>query len=252
MLDRIKKKQLLGFKEFVQNMETTSGPKRVQIFMAGVLEDPIYMDWVMKNIRSFGDVLKLPSEEIEKVLMSQEQLMQLFAKSIIKENLDPLDLLPRLGGKIKDELSYLGQVSDQEVDSAKAYILKITRKFQMEELILGFDWKLPPQDVFFSKARRDGPDKIHFDNGILAAEGEYLKAKRVGPWKHYYDSGKLLAEGEYLDGLKVGEWSFYFGNGELKSQGKYLQDQKHGLWKEWDRNGNVTELKYREGVKVDS
>ena len=146
MLDRIKKKQLLGFKEFVQNMETTAGPKRVQIFMAGVLEDPIYMDWVMRNIRTFSDLLKLPSEEIEKVLMSQEQLLQLFAKSIFKENLDPLELLPRLGGKLKDEISYLGEISDQECglflaifvnDRARCHLYEIALHEHQDALDIG-------------------------------------------------------------------------------------------------------------------
>jgi len=250
MLDRIKKKQLIGFKEFVVNMETTPASKRVHIFMTGVLEDPIYMDWVMKNIKNFSHVLQLPSEDIEAVLMIQEQLLTLFAKSIVKENIDPLELLPRLGSKVKDEISYLGEISDQEIASARSYILKMTRKLQMEEKIHGFDWLLPPQDVFFNKHIKDGVEKIFFDNGVLAAEGEYSKAKRVGYWKHNYDNGKILAEGEYLDGLKVGTWVFYYSNGQIKSQGKYLNDQRHGLWQEWDRNGVLTEVKYREGVKI--
>lgn len=250
MLDRIKKKQLIGFKEFVQNMETTAGPKRIHIFMTGVLEDPIYMNWVMKNIKNFSNVLTLPSEEIEAVLMLQEQMISLFAKAIKKEEVDPLELLPRLGNRVRDELSYIGELSDQEIDSAKAYILKMTRQLQMEERIRGFDWQLPPQDVFFNKQVKDGRVQILFENGILAAEGDCLKGKRVGYWKHNYDNGKLLAEGEYIDGLKVGTWVFYYSNGNVKSQGKYLNDQKHGLWQEWDRQGVMTELKYREGVKV--
>lgn len=250
MLDRIKKKQLIGFKEFVQNMETTPATKRVHIFMTGVLEDPIYMNWVMKNIKSFADVLKLPSEDIEAVLLIQEQLITIFAKSILNESIDPLVFLPRLGGRVKDELSYLGEISEQEIASARSYILKMTRKLQMEEKIIGFDWLLPPQDVFFNKHIKDGHEQVYFDNGMLAAEGEYSKAKRVGYWKHNYDNGKLLAEGEYLDGLKVGTWVFYYSNGNIKSQGKYLNDQKHGIWQEWDRNGVLSEFKYREGVKL--
>lgn len=250
MLDRIKKKQLIGFKEFVQNMEITPSSKRMHIFMTGVLEDPIYMNWVMKNIKGFSHVLSLPSEDIEAVLMIQEQMITIFAKSICKDNVDPLELLPRLGNRVKDEISYLGDLSDQEINSAKLYILKMARQLQMDEKIHGFDWQLPPQDVFFNKHIKDGHEKIFFENGILAAEGEYSKTRRVGYWKHNYDNGKILAEGEYLDGLKVGTWVFYYSNGNIKSQGKYLNDQKHGVWQEWDRNGLMTEIKYREGVRI--
>ncbi|HLT22880.1 MAG TPA: hypothetical protein VKZ84_05535 [Bacteriovoracaceae bacterium] len=250
MLDRIKKKQLNGFKEFVQNMEITSSSKRIHIFMTGVLEDPIYMNWVMKNIKNFSHVLELSSEDLEAVLMFQEQMVGIFAKSIAKEDIDPLSLLPRLGNRVRDELSYLGDLSPQEIDSARFYMIKMTRKLQMEEKITGFNWLLPPQDVFFNKHIKDGKEQIFFDNGNLAAEGEYAKAKRIGYWRHNYDTGKILAEGEYLDGLKVGTWVFYYGNGEIKSQGKYMHDQKHGTWQEWDRNGVMTEIKYREGVRI--
>lgn len=250
MLDRIKKKQLNGFKEFVQNMETTAGPKRVQIFMAGVLEDPIYMDWVMKNIKSFSDVLKLSSDDLEAVLLQQEQMIGIFSKSIFKEELDLVELLPRLSNRVRDELSYLGELDSVDIESSKGYILKMARKLQMEEKIRGFDWKLPPQELFFSKHIKDGIEKTFFDNGILAAEGEYSKGRRVGYWRHNYDTGKILAEGEYLDGLKVGTWFFYYGNGDIKSQGKYLQDQRHGTWQEWDRLGNENVIKFREGVRV--
>ena len=68
MLERIKKKQLDGFREFVVSLETTSMQSRGQIFTSGVLEDPLYMSWVMKNIRTYEDFLKLPADEIEKVL----------------------------------------------------------------------------------------------------------------------------------------------------------------------------------------
>src|SRR5690606_21794084 len=155
MLDRIKKKQLNGFKEFVQNMEITSSSKRIHIFMTGVLEDPIYMNWVMKNIKNFSHVLELSSEDLEAVLMFQEQMVGIFAKSIAKEDIDPLSLLPRLGNRVRDELSYLGDLSPQEIDSARFYMIKMTRKLQMEEKITGFNWLLPPQDVFFNKHIKD-------------------------------------------------------------------------------------------------
>lgn len=254
MLGRIKKRQFDGFKEFVQNMEITGIQSRTQIFTAGVLEDPLYMGWVMKNIRTFDDFIKLPSEEIEAVLMGQEQMMSLFAKSLFdaKEStiMDLESSLPRLMSKFKDELSYLKEVTPQERDSARYYILKTARKLQSEEIIHGFHWNLPPQDVFFNKTFKDGVGQIFFESGILAAEGEFQKGRRIGYWKHNYDSGKLLAEGEYFDGLKSGTWVFYYGNGNIKAQGKYYNDLKHGLWKEWDRRGNLSEVEYKEGVKV--
>jgi len=254
MLDRIKKGQLEGFKEFVQSMEITGPQTRQQIFTSGVLEDPIYMDWVMKNLKTFDDFVSLPSEEIEKVLLSQDQIISMFAKIVHGYPEDKLlaieNVLPRLMSRFKDELSYLKEVTPAEKDSAKFYLVKTTRKLQHEEKIHGFLWKLPPPDVLFNRQFRDGHNTIIFENGITAAEGTYLKGKRFGPWVHNYDTGKMLAEGDYSDGLKSGFWTFYYGSGAIKAKGKYKSDLKHGRWEEWDRSGGRLEVDYSEGVKV--
>lgn len=253
MLDRIKKKQIEGFKDFVISMETSGGQTRGQIFTAGLLEDPVYMSYVMRNIKTFDDFLKLDSDDIDIVLGSQEQILTLFAKCFHNGPADKLQelesIIPRLISRFKDELSYLKEVAPSEIEGAKFYIMKVARKFQKEEKINGFRWQLPPQDIYYPKQIKDGVTKIFFENGSVAAEGIYLKGKRMGDWKHFYETGKLLAEGDYFDGLKSGVWKFYYSNGNLKSEGKYKADQKHGMWKEYDRNGAITEVEYNEGLK---
>ena len=253
MLDRIKRRHFEGFKEFVLNMETTGSTTRQQILMAGILEDPVFMTYVMKNVRTFDDFLNLPSDEMDKVLMHQDQLMGVFAKCIFgmpDEKIMALEgMIPKFFGRIKDELSYLKEVTPGEKEGAKYYILKIVRKLQMSEAINGFRWDHPPQELFHPKVWKDGKAQIYFESGVLAAEGEIAKGKRNSFWKHHYDTGKLLAEGEYVDGLKTGVWVFYYGNGNIKSQGRYRQDLKQGKWKDWDRNGSMSETEYNEGVK---
>lgn len=253
MLDRIKKKQIEGFKEFVINMDTTGTEKRVQIFTAGVLEDPLFMNYVMKNIKTFQDLLELDSDDLDKLVLSQEQILTLFAKSLYSsKELETFSIeanLPHLTSRFRDELSYIKELSPKEQDGARIYILKLARKMQMEEKIKGFSWVLPPQDIYYPKTYKDGPLKILFENENIALEGEIKKGRRAGVWKHYYDNGKLLAEGDYQDGIKAGEWKFYYGNGELKSQGKYRDDSKNGSWQEWDRSGNCVEVDYIDGIR---
>lgn len=253
MLDRIKRRHFDGFKEFVLNMETTGSTTRQQILMAGILEDPVFMTYVMKNVRTFEDFLNLPSDEMDKVLSHQEQLIGVFAKCIFgmeDEKIMALEgMVPKFFGRIKDELSYLKEVTPGEKEGARYYILKIVRKLQMSEFINGFRWEHPPQELFHPRVWKDGKCQIFFESGVLAAEGDISKGKRNSFWKHHYDSGKLLAEGEYLDGLKSGVWVFYYGNGNIKSQGRYRQDLKQGQWKEWDRSGTMSQAEYSEGVK---
>lgn len=253
MLDRIKKKQFAGFKEFVLNMETTSPSTRQQILIAGILEDPVFMTYVMKNVRTFDDFMNLSTDEIDQVLLHQEQLLGVFAKCLYGLPEDKITTLsqdlPKFYSKIKDELSYLKEVSASEKEGAKNYILKIVRKLQMQESINGFKWHLPPQDLFHPKVFKDGKTEIFFESGVLAAEGETEKGKRAGAWKHFYDSGKLMAQGQYLDGLKTGVWIYLYGNGKDKMQGRYRDDLKQGEWKEWDRNGVESSSIYNDGVK---
>lgn len=255
MLDRIKRGQLDGFKEFVLSMEITASSVRQNIFVNGVLEDPVYMDWVMKNLKTFDDFLTLPSDDITTVLASGNQIMSVFAKAVWGSSQETIlsfeSVFPRLMSKFKDELSLIQNTSPAEKESARFYIVKTARKLQAEDKIGGFDWKLPPQDVFQFKTFKDGIVKIYFDSGVLAAEGGYLKGKRFGTWKHFYDSGKVLGEGDYSDGLKTGLWQLYYGNGGPRGKGKFKADLKHGRWVEWDRRGNEAEVDYNEGVKVE-
>lgn len=253
MLDRIKKRQTDGFKEFVISMETTGSTTRGQIFTVGVLEDPVFMSFVMKNIKTFDDFLTLDSDDIETVLFSQEQLMGIFAKCLWtgpQTDVTHLEkILPKVISKVRDELSYISALTPSEKEGAKFYLMKVARKLQMEEKIQGFKWNLPSQDIYYPKQHKDGEVEVFFENGVMAAKGSYSKGKRFGSWKHFYETGALLAEGDYQDGLKVSNWTFFYSNNKIKAFGKYKEDLKHGLWKEYDRNGNETDVEYFEGVK---
>lgn len=253
MLDRIKRKQEAGFKEFVLNIETTGATKRAQIFTSGVLEDPIFMGWALKNIRTFNDFLELSSDDIDTVLKNQDQMMPVIAKCVFgatpEEMLKVEGVLNRYTSRLRDEISYLKDVTPAEKESSKFFLLKTTRKLQMEERIIGFPWKMPPRDIFFPKSFKDGDVQIKYENGTVAAEGKIEKGKREGAWNHYYENGSKLADGEYRLGLKHNYWHFYYSNGKVKSEGRYREDLKHGIWKELDRNDAVTESEYVEGVK---
>ena len=257
MLERIKKKQWDGFKEFVESMEVTSAGPRSYIVLNGILEDPRFMSWVTKNLRHFKDFLELPSDEIEQVVATSESMVKVVAKALESTDAEGLQqyapIFPKVFGKIRDEIGLLQQVSPAERESARFFLLKTARKLQRQEAIQGFRWQLPPQEIFLEKPTlKNGVQQIFFDAGNLAAEGELLKGKRIGKWHHFYDNGKLLAEGEYFEGLKTGPWNFYFGNGQPRSQGKFKQDVRQGEWIERDREGNSVVVTWKDGKKVET
>ena len=250
MMERVRKRKADGFKEFVASMESSAPNSRTQILTVGFLEDPVYMTYVLKNIRTFEDFLNLSSDDICKVLSGQDQLIRILSKCLHppddKKLRELQSAIPHLMGRLRDELSLLKEVSDQEKEAAAVHILKLVRKFQAEERIQGFTWILPPENIYTSKRFEDGECKIYFENHSLAAQGFVLKGKRSGEWKHFYDNGKVFAEGAYVNGLKIGNWVFFYGNGKKRAQGNFSDDEKQGIWKEWDRLGKETEKKFSE------
>ena len=252
MLERIKKRQFDGFKEFVLNLETSAVKSRNHILSLAILEDPVFMTYVIKNIRTFDDFMKLPTYEIEAVLSHQDQILTLFAKCFFgmpEESVLSLQTItPKYFARIKDEFSYLKDLNLIESESAKFHIIKLVRKLQTDDQIAGFFWHLPPLNIFQLKSHQDGPAEIYFESGILAAQGSYLKSKREGHWKHFYDTGNLFAKGDYENGLKTGEWTYYFKNGEPKARGLFNEDLRHGLWTEWDRSGLAQINTFKSGV----
>jgi hypothetical protein len=255
MLDRIKKRQWDGLKDFVESIEVTGASQRQMILINGILEDPIFMRWVTKNVRNFSDFLQLSSDEIAAVVRSSEAMISVMAKALPLRDENDIQnfapIFPNFFGKLRDEVSYLKDVPSAERESAQYFIIRTVRKLQKEEQIAGFKWHLPPQDVFFEKnTKKEGMISITFDDGTIAAEGEILKSNRIGIWRHFYDNGRILAEGSYQEGIKTGAWKFYFGNGEKRSEGRYLNDLRHGKWSEWDRDGNVKVTDWVEGKKT--
>lgn len=255
MLDRIKKRQLDGLKDFVESIEVTGALQRQQIVMNGILEDPIFMRWVTRNVRTFDDFLKLSSDEIDLVVRASDAMLSVIAKALPVLGPDDVqkyeECFPRVLRKLRDEVSFLKDVPAPEREAAQFFVLKTVRKLQREEAIAGFAWHLPPAEVFQEQASaKEGTVSISFEDGTVALEGEVLRGKRIGIWRHYYDNGRLLAEGNYQEGVKTGPWRFYFGNGDLRSEGKYLNDLRHGVWKEYDRTGEVRVSEWSEGKKV--
>ncbi len=254
MLERIKKRQYVGFKEFVINLETTNLKNRIHIVNLAILEDPVFMTYALKNMKSYEDIILLPSFELEKIFNGNDQIVTLFAKSLVGSSDQHLinlkNVLPHYFKKISDEFNYLNGISSTEIEGARLHLIKIVRKLQLEEQINGFSWRLPPLEIFNLKIPNEGLNQIFFETGILAAEGLIFKTKREGDWKHFYETGKLFAQGEYSDGLKSGCWTYYFGDGSLRSRGFYNDDLKQGVWLEWDKNGEVTEAHYKDNLKI--
>lgn len=256
MLTRLKKKELDGFKEFVCNLETTPETRRKEILQLAALEDPIYASWVMKNMASANDVLKLSSDQIDKVIKTLPNGLNVLAKafynsekvSFIKEQVLSRYML----SDFEEFYAAISSLKKSEQEGSQFLLLKVVRDLQRKEEIEGPFWSLPPISLMNEEKLdvMNGDVEIKFDNGKVAAKGSVLKGDRHGIWEHYFENAQLMAKGFYRAGLKNGSWEFWYLNGKVKAKGSFKDDNKHGDWIEFDSTGTETLAKYEYGKKL--
>jgi hypothetical protein len=258
MLSRIKRREIEGFKDFVKNLEITAESRRKEIIQVAVLEDPIFMTWVMRNLIDASEIIKLSSDQVEKVLKALPNGLQVLAKAFF--NTKEIDfikdqVLPRYMVKEFEEyLAAISQLKKAEQEGAQFLIVKMARYLQEKEDIYGPPWMFPSAELMADDKMKSftGMAEIKFENNVIAARGQIIKNNRQGIWDHYFENGKIMARGSYEQGMKEGPWQFWYLNGKLKAEGAFKYDSKHGLWKEFDQEGNVNVVQYEEGKRLDS
>ncbi len=255
-LTKHKKLGLKGFKTFVKNLELFPEETVKTIISVGLLEDPVYIKWALKNKVGFHYFLKLDYESVLKVISKLGRSgLQLIVFAIKDHELEDEFLKKNMTEKVLfeyEELSKYTLVTEQESNIGKFRIMEVMLELEMNYEIPSFAWDLPSLEVMQGKSHRLGKDGSYLQkylNGNIALEGQLIHMLREGSWRHYYPNGSLMAEGIYLQGEKNGNWDFYHPDGSRKSVGSYKEDLKNGKWIEY-ANGEGLELKYKEGKLI--
>tara|TARA_R110001606_G_scaffold26570_3_gene85855 strand:+ start:64 stop:825 length:762 start_codon:yes stop_codon:yes gene_type:complete len=80
-------------------------------------------------------------------------------------------------------------------------------------------------------------------NGIVYCKfgdiGKYVDGKKEGVQKLWYDDGQLYSEKNYKDGKKEGIQKVWFENGQLWSEKNYKDGKAEGIQKVWYENGQL-------------
>lgn len=58
-----------------------------------------------------------------------------------------------------------------------------------------------------------------------------------GVYRRWYDDGRLAAEGEYAYDQKDGVWTEWHPNGAIREEGEYLDGKRSGTWVTWGADG---------------
>jgi hypothetical protein len=91
--------------------------------------------------------------------------------------------------------------------------------------------------IFYNMGfKKNGIDKIYYDNGNIKRECLYKDGKLNGEFKQYYENEQLQLYCSYIDNKKNGEFKEYYENKKLKLVGMYINGKINGEYKEYHEN----------------
>lgn len=239
ILAKYKKMGHEGFKNFVFNLESLENSKMKTIILATQLEDPVYMEWIEKNITPFSAVLSLTQDELFLILgeiKSAERILVAAFHSSPEQDHFLNNLLPLpYASRYKEEVESIGTGTISKVQNldARRQLLVKMRELQESRGIKSAKWQYPKEEILCGAHCRPpltGPFELKYENGKAALIGKYERKMREGLWLHYYSNGQKLAEGIYIREEKNGDWSFYDNTGKCTQKGRYINDSKTGIW----------------------
>ena len=255
ILSKHKKLGAEGFKNFVVKLETMGAQARKTIIQNALLEDPVYMHWILKNVTNFNIFENLEWDDVEKVLDSIPNGIQqlVFAiKGSDKEDVIASKVPDSVKAIYNEEYEFSGTIDPPKRHASQQNMFSALRNYQKEDRI-PFNWQLPERNVLEGsnhKIESTGPFQLKFENDVLALKGQYEKRLRAGEWEHYYPNGQIMAKGIYVDGQKQGPWEFFFSDGSPMASGNYKDNLKEGDWMEYLRDGREVPITYSRGKKA--
>ncbi len=236
-----------GMKDFVCNLENTAPVARKNIIQMAMLEDPVYMRWVIMNILDVESLFNLTPDDFERVVDTLPTPAKTLVLAFYLSPLEDRFIEAMLPGKYKqqytEECEFMIDFTREQHHMARRQLVSKMRQLQRARDIQDFTWRLPGNDILAGehiKTPSKGPYELKFENGKPALIGQYEKKLREGIWRHFYPEGKLLAEGIYISEVKEGEWAFFYESGAPQSRGQYKEDSRIGDWEFWTPEGERT------------
>ncbi len=82
--------------------------------------------------------------------------------------------------------------------------------------------------------------KLYYEDGPLAAEGNYLNSAKDSTWKYYSYYTKAISNREtYINGKKNGTSVCYFTNGHISEESQWNLDVRNGIWNQYFENHSL-------------
>jgi len=92
---------------------------------------------------------------------------------------------------------------------------------------------------FFSDGKKSRA-KLFYQNGELAAEGNFIESLKDSVWKYYsYYDKTLKLEENYIKGSKEGYSKKYYAQNQIAEEIEWHNNLKHGPWKQYYNDGKI-------------
>ena len=81
---------------------------------------------------------------------------------------------------------------------------------------------------------------IYYQDGPIAAEGNYLNSAKDSSWNYYSYYTKTISNREtYINGKKNGKSVCFFTNGQISEESEWILGTRNGIWKQYFDNNTL-------------
>ncbi|GAB4141556.1 MAG: hypothetical protein Fur0041_16770 [Bacteroidia bacterium] len=89
-----------------------------------------------------------------------------------------------------------------------------------------------------------GKMTVHYADGSVYTEGEYVNGKIHGHWLTYHPNGKVADDENFYYGDFEGEQKYFYANGQLKESYNYFSDELDGKAEYFNEDGTPLKVEY--------
>ncbi len=99
---------------------------------------------------------------------------------------------------------------------------------------------IPEAVIHFSNDGNSARAELFYENGKIAAKGNYVGNKKDSTWLFYsFYNGRLAIQENYTMGKKNGMSQNFYDNGQVSEKTEWKNGIKDGLWEQYYENGQL-------------
>jgi len=186
ILTKHKKKGEEGFKGFVRSLATMGSATFKNVLQMALLEDPVYMKWIMTNLSAtgFDFFTRLDKTSVQKVYNEINNPLRIFVLALSNfedcKNFINEKFLPTMKAQFMEEAEMTQNITPAQQTASKTIIIEKMFELQKRREIPDTDWEIPAKEVLSGENHKivaNGDFLLVFENGKPALRGQLEPTK---------------------------------------------------------------------------